>query len=374
MKKRLVSLDVFRGLCVVGMILVDYPGTWETRFQIFEHCTWQGITAADFIFPAFMFIMGVSMALSIKSQIEKGISKKNIYLKIFKRGILLFAVGYTIELITQSTGQYFSSIRLLGVLQRIGIVYILTALLYLNTNKQLFIAANIAILLFYWTVLTLIPVPEFGKPNLSVLPTTEVIPNLAAWIDRAILENKVFFWTIPYDPEGILSTLPVICSVSIGAIIGNFLRKKPLPIKVVKMLFVSGTAMLIVGLLWSLLFALNKQLWTSSYVLVTGGASLLLLSGFYYIIEIKHIKKPFLFFRYYGYNALLSFSLAALSGGLLYKIPAGGGLNMQDFLFNNIFNSWLPEMHASYVFSFVFVGLWALFFRLLYNRDIAVKL
>lgn len=373
-KKRLVSLDIFRGLCVVGMILVDYPGTWETRFRIFEHCAWQGITVADFIFPAFMFVMGVSMAFSINSQIEKGISKKSIYLKVFKRSVLLFAIGYAIELITQSTGQYFSSIRILGVLQRIGIVYLLAALLYLKTNKRYFIAANVVILFLYWAVLALIPVPGFGKPDLSVLPTIDVIPNLAAWIDHTVLGNKVFFWSKPYDPEGILSTLPVICSVSIGAIAGGFLRKSPVSIKVVKTLLAGGAAMLLVGLLWSILVALNKQLWTSSYVLVAGGASLVLLSGFYYVVEIKHVEKPFLFFRYYGYNALLSFSLAALSGGLLYKISAGGGLNLQDFLFNNLFNSWLPEIHASYVFSFVFVGLWALFFRFLFNRCVSVNL
>ncbi len=373
MKKRLVSLDIFRGLCVAGMILVDYPGTWENRFPIFEHCGWQGITVADFIFPAFMFIMGVSMAFSIKSQIEKGISKKSINLKIFKRGVLLFVVGYAIELITQDTGQYFATIRILGVLQRIGIVYILAALLYLNTSKRLFVAANVTILFLYWAVLTLIMVPGYGKPDLSIFPTPEVIPNLAAWIDHAVLGGKVYFWTIPYDPEGILSTLPVICSVAIGAVAGDFLRTKPLPIKTVKTFVVSGVILLTAGLLWSLLFALNKQLWTSSFVLVTGGASLLLLSVFYYIVEIKHIEKPFMFFRYYGYNALLSFSLAAVSGGLLYKIPVGN-TDLQSFIFDKLFNSWLPEIHASYVFSFVFVGLWALFFRYLFNKKIAVRL
>ena len=373
MQKRLISLDIFRGLCVIGMILVDYPGTWETRFPIFEHCAWQGITTADFIFPGFMFIMGVSMVFSIKSRLEKGISKNKIYSKIFTRGFLLIVIGYIIELITQDVGHDFSTIRLLGVLQRIGIVYILASLLYLNTNKRYFIVVNIILLLLYWAVITLIPVPGYGKPNLAILPTPEIIPNLTAWIDHVVLGNKVFFWSKPYDPEGILSTIPVIGSVSIGILTGNFLRKNPSQKNVIKTLSVSGIILLIVGLLWSLVFALNKQLWTGSFVLVTGGASLLLLSVFYYIVEVKYIEKPFLFFRYYGYNALLSFSLVAVSGGLLYKIPVGD-MSLQDFLFNNLFDSWLPEIHASYVFSFAFLFVWAIFFRFLFNRKIAVKL
>src|SRR4051812_18417536 len=240
---RMSSLDVFRGLTIAGMILVNNPGTWDAIYSPLEHSKWDGLTPTDLVFPFFLFIVGVSVTLSLARRAESGGSKRDLYVKIVRRTVIIFALGLVLSAFPYNDPATF---RIPGVLQRIAVCYFFAAVIFLNTRWRAQAAIAVALLLVYWAAMKLIPVPGFGA---GVLDSKE--GNLAAYIDRAVLGQHVWNQAKVYDPEGILSTVPAIVTTLAGVLTGHFLRTRREPIEKVAAMFVAGLACLVAGWAWN---------------------------------------------------------------------------------------------------------------------------
>lgn len=361
MKERIISLDVLRGITVMMMVLVNNPGSWGNIFAPLEHAEWNGCTPTDLVFPFFIFILGAAIPLAI---VTKELNRQT-FLKILTRSLRIISLGLflgfygKIELFNLEgyplllskliiTGivayallgnfeqkiklylvlalffifmflafsgiEAYSEVRLPGVLQRIGLVYFFASLVYLKTNIKGQILTVALLLLGYWAVMTLIPVPGFGPANL------DKGTNLAGWIDNLLLENHLWSYSKTWDPEGILSTIPAIANGIVGLLIGQLLNSSLAKNdKAVKM-FGTGWALVILGLIWNQFFPMNKSLWTSSFVLYTAGFATLFLAAFYYLIDIKGYKKwttPILF---WGVNPMIVFFLSGILPRVLSSI------------------------------------------------------
>lgn len=297
--ERLLSLDIFRGMTVAAMILVNNPGSWTDIYAPLQHASWHGCTPTDWIFPFFLFIVGVAITLSLQKRKERG--DKDLVLPILKRAGILFFLGLFLN------GFPFfdlSQIRIPGVLQRIAIVYLATALLFLKTSWKTQGTIAAALLLFYWAIMTLIPVPGIGKPGLE--PTN----NLAAWLDSLLLPGHLWAKSKVWDPEGLLSTIPAISSAIIGILLGHWLNSQKDSATKASWIFIFANVCLAIGLIWDTVFPINKNLWTSSYVLYTGGIALHIFGMCYWISDVKGYTfwtKPFLV---YGSNAITVFFLS----------------------------------------------------------------
>ncbi|HSO86182.1 MAG TPA: heparan-alpha-glucosaminide N-acetyltransferase domain-containing protein [Draconibacterium sp.] len=297
---RLISLDVFRGITIAAMILVNFPGTWEAMYAPLEHADWVGTTPTDFIFPFFIFIVGISITLSFSKQLQKGVSKKQIAVKSIWRAAKIFGVGLALRLLPTLD---FSRFELPGVLQRISIVFIACAFLFLYTEWRTHLFVGVGILFAYWLALMYIPVPGFGPGVL------EPGKNLANWLDSAVfptfLINKK-----GYDSEGILSTFPAIVTGISGLLAGKILQQKKDKSQIFKHLLFAGILLVLTGYGISSFFPIIKKIWTSSFMLVTAGWAFLVFALIYWLIEIQGIKsgtKPWIIF---GSNAIAIYVLA----------------------------------------------------------------
>lgn len=297
---RLISLDVFRGITIADMILVNFPGSWEVIYSPLEHAEWIGTTPTDYVFPFFLFIVGMSITLSFEKQIEKGKSASQILKKSVVRALKIFGVGLALRLLPTLD---FSRFELPGVLQRISLVFLACSALYLFTGWRTQLSVGIGILFAYWIALMYIPVPGFGPGVL------EPGKNLANWLDSAVfptfLINKK-----GYDSEGILSTLPAIATGISGLLAGKILQQKKSKEQIFKNLIVAGIAMTAAGYGIGSFFPIIKKIWTSSFMLVTSGWAFLVFAFLYWSIEIKGIKtgiKPWIVF---GSNAIAIYVLA----------------------------------------------------------------
>ncbi len=365
---RMLSLDAFRGLTIAGMILVNNPGTWGAIYSPLKHAEWHGWTPTDLIFPFFLFIVGVSITLALSRRAESGGGKRDLYIKIFRRAALIFALGV---FLAGFPFFEFSTIRIPGVLQRIAVCYLFAAIIFLKTDwrTQALIAA--ALLVVYWMLMTLVPVPGFGAGDLGKEG------NLAAYIDRALLEGHIWKQAKVYDPEGILSTIPAIATTLCGVLTGHLLRSRRSPFEKTAAMFVAGVAGVVFGWAWNFWFPINKPLWTSSYVLFTAGMGLQLLAVCYWLIDIKGRRrwaKPFVVF---GTNALAVFFLSGIFARLLGLIKFtqadGKELSLHRVIFDNLFASWASPVNASLMFAVCFVLLWLGLMWILYRKRIFIK-
>ncbi|MBN1638485.1 MAG: DUF5009 domain-containing protein [Ignavibacteriales bacterium] len=366
---RLLSLDVFRGITIMGMILVNNPGTWSVIYPPLKHAAWHGCTPTDWIFPFFLFIVGVAVTLSLSKRKEQGTGMVKLYGKIFYRAGMLFLLG----LVMAGFWEYdLSTIRIPGVLQRIGVVYLITAILFLNFNFKTLTYIGISFLLIYWFAMTLIPVPGVGYANLE--PTT----NLAAWLDNLLLNGHLWSGTKVWDPEGILSTIPAISTCLMGVLTGYLLRSQKDDKEKVLQMFAYGIGAIVIGYIWDIFFPFNKSIWTSSYVMYTGGLALVFLAMCYYLIDMKGYKwwiKPF---QVYGMNAITVFFASGIVGRLLFKIkvagPDGNPMELKTYIFNNYFLSWLEPINASLAYAIVFILIWLGLMWILYAKKIFIKI
>jgi len=344
---RLVSLDALRGFdmmwIISGEIIVhalakttNAPG-WNWMSDQLHHSVWNGFTFYDMIFPLFIFIAGISMPFSFgkqlddKSATEQKKAKKKIYTSLIKRTLILIICGMVVNGLFKWQG--YENTRFASVLGRIALSCFFAAILFLNTSLRSQLIWFSAILLGYWAIMMLIPVPGYGAGVL----TPE--GNLGAYVDRLFLPGKLH--RVVYDPEGILSTIPAIATALLGVFTGQFLRLKSdrwtLPKKGI-MLALAGVICLIIGLLWDIVFPINKNMWTSSFVLFAGGWSLLLLSLFYLIIEVVGFKKWALPFIWIGTNSILIYMAA--HGVINFEYTAtylfGGLINFTPLLWHPV--------------------------------------
>ncbi len=368
-KKRLLSLDVFRGMTIAGMILVNNPGTWSHIYSPLKHAEWHGITPTDFIFPFFLFIVGVAISLALGKRIEDK-TKRDVYLKILKRSLVIFALGLFLAAFPFFE---FSTLRIPGVLQRIAVCYLIASLIFLNTDWKQQLVIGIALLFVYWALMTLISVP-----GCAVTSINDKACNLAAYLDRLILtEPHIWKQSKVFDPEGILSTIPAIVTTLSGVLTGTWLKKDKSDNEKVGGIFFFGVTLCALGWFWSLFFPFNKSLWTSSYVVYTSGLALCFLGFCYWLIDIKGYKKwakPFVIF---GVNALALFVGAGLMAKLMYLIKFTGAdgkeISLQGWIFQNILLPVASPINASLLYAVGFILVWLILMWLLYRKKIFIK-
>ncbi len=363
---RLVSLDAFRGLTIAGMILVNNPGTWGAIYDPLEHAAWHGWTPTDFVFPFFLFIVGVSITLALSRRAETAGSKRDLYVKIVRRTILIFALGLVL-----SGFPFFdlSTLRIPGVLQRIAVCYFFAALIFLKTNWRTQAVITAALLIIYWMLMKFVAAPGFAAGDLSMEG------SLASYVDRTLLAGHT--WKPLYDPEGILSTIPAVATTLCGVLTGHLLRSRQTPVEKVAAMFVAGAAGVVIGWWWNHWFPINKPLWTSSYVVFTAGMALQLLALCYWLIDLKGYRRWAVPFVIFGTNALAVFFLSGLfARGLgLVKLAGADGkpLSLQRAIFQNFFASWASPINASLFYAVCFVLLWLGLMAILYRKRIFIK-
>ena len=420
-KERLISLDVFRGFTILLMTIVNNPGSWAAIYPPLAHAEWHGCTPTDLVFPFFIFIMGSAIPFAMPTkQFDYLVFNKIIVrsLRIFCLGLFLnyfsriellglegisllllrliitFAVAYALLgnfslkiktylvfgifaillILAYSQIEAFQDVRIPGVLQRIGIVYFFVSLLYLKTNlkTQLLVAASI--LLGYWLAMGFIPVPGFGAANF------EKGTNLAAWLDNLVLEGHLWSYSKTWDPEGILSTLPAIATGIFGMFIGQVLNLQIPKVEIIKKTAIIGIALLITGLLWSIVFPINKSLWTSSYVLYTAGIATICLTLLYWIIDVLNYNKWIKLFLIWGVNPMIVFFFSGIIPRVLSTIKiqnpeiATEEINLQSYIYNyNIVPLFSNPLDASLTYALVYAVFWSIILWVFYKNKLIFK-
>jgi predicted acyltransferase len=363
---RLLSLDAFRGVTIAGMLLVNNPGSWAAIHPPLRHAEWHGWTPTDLIFPFFLFIVGVAMTFSFAARSARGADRRSLMLGATRRAAILFALG----LILHGFPNYLdlTHLRIPGVLQRIALAYLLatTIVLYLGRRGQVSVVA--LLLLGYWAAMMLIPVPGGSAGVLA--PGLDI----GAWIDRAVFgEQHLWTQSRTWDPEGLLSTLPAVATVMLGVFTGVWLRSDRQPATRAVGLFLAGNAGIVLGLLWHPLFPINKNLWTSSYVVFTAGMACHFLAVCYWLIDVKGYRAWAAPFVIFGVNAIAAFFLSGLFARLLTMIPAPGGASLKVYIYQAIFTPLLPPVHASLAYAAAFVLLWLGIMSVFYRRRIFIR-
>jgi predicted acyltransferase len=415
---RLKSLDVFRGIAIASMILVNNPGSWKHIYWPLEHAEWHGCTPTDLVFPFFLFIVGCAMSFSlskytqtvkqteitasqITEKLEKPLSEKtpvspsihplyplqnplpnlpysNIYWRIVRRAAILFILGLLLNtssialdvLLNSAPIENFGKIRIMGVLQRIGLAYFISAIAILNLSPRHQKLLAIALLFGYWGALTVFAVGGYSAGDL----TPE--GNLGGYVDRLILGSQHIYKGGPFDPEGLFSTLPAVVTVLAGYFTGEWLRVQPIKTRTSVNLAISGLCCLVIGHLWGFLFPINKQLWTSSYVVFTAGWALLLLATCYETIEVRGWKwgRPF---EIMGLNAIFLFVGSGIVARILLKTRIGTGKTASttyNWIYENWFVPWAGTFNGSLAFAVTAVLFWWLILYGMYRRGWVFKI
>jgi predicted acyltransferase len=356
---RLISLDAFRGITVAAMLLVNNPGSDPVYPQL-EHAAWNGWTFTDTIFPFFLWIVGVSMTLSFAKRMDRGANRNRLLLHAVRRSAIIYILGL---LLAGFPYFHLEHIRVVGVLPRIAVCYLVASALFLFTDWRGQLTAIASLFVSYWLLMALYPVPGLGAGHM------EKGANFAAYVDQLFLQGHMWGQTKTWDPEGIVSTLPAIGTTLLGVIAGHILRAKK---SKVFWLAGSGVILLALGELLSLWMPINKSLWTVPYTLLMAGLATLEFLFLYWLVDVKMWRnwaKPFLIF---GSNAIAVFVLSGLAGRLLGLIKVvnvfGQRQSLGSFLYSALFAPLASQMNASLLYAISFVGLLFLAAWFLYSR------
>ena len=363
--KRLLSLDAFRGFTIAAMILVNFPGNGDFVFSPLQHSKWNGISFTDLIAPFFLFIVGVSIAFAYTKRMQAGVQPKEMYAKIFIRALKIFAVGMALNLLGILDDFSFEGLRWTGTLHRIAIVFLVCGLLFLHTGWKVQAVIGATFLVGYWLAMTLIPTPGYDVAML------EPGVNLAARVDSKFLPGKM--WQGTWDPEGILSTFPAIVSGITGMLAGAvLLSKKSQEMKVME-LFTIGFLTAIIGVVWSWVFPLNENLWTSSFVLFTSGLAAMTLAGSIFLVDILNYRKVADIGIIYGSNAIAIYVLADVLGLLFYGFRYGSA-SLNEHFFNTFTSMGAAPKVVSMVYALLYVCINFIPAYILYKKKIFIKL
>lgn len=420
-KERLISLDVFRGFTILLMTIVNNPGSWAHIYPPLEHAEWHGCTPTDLVFPFFIFIMGTAIPFAMPSKnFDFAIFNKILVrsLRIFCLGLFLnffsriqvfsldgipllitrllitFAVAYallgnfTLKIKTYlvflvfgvllflvySGIPAFQEVRIPGVLQRIGIVYFFSSILYLKTDLKTQLLIATTILLIYWALMAIVPVPGFGEANF------EKGTNLAAWLDNLVLNGHLWTYSKTWDPEGILSTLPAIASGILGMFIGQILNMPIKKLEIVKKMSFVGLFLIVLGLIWDIVFPINKSLWTSSYTVYTAGIATLCLTILYYIIDVANYQKWSRLFLFWGVNPMIVFFFSGIIPRVLSSIKIENPeipsetTTLQGIIYNfNIVPLFSNPLNASLFYALSYAVFWSIIVWILYKYKLIFK-
>jgi len=374
---RLLSLDVFRGVTIAGMLLVNDPGSWGAIYPPLEHSAWNGWTPTDVIFPFFLFIVGVTTVLSLDSRRARGATDGDITRQILRRGFTILLLGWLMASFPYYPLTWITHIRLGGVLPRIGVCYIAGALLTMKTTLKQQVVILAALLYGYWFLQTLVPVP--GHHEIGALLLNQPDATLSAWLDRTVLGlPHLWVGSKTWDPEGILSTVPAIGTVILGVFTGRWITRKDVPMaERLNALFVVGAIAMVVGLMWNWSFPINKSLWTSSFVMFTGGMAAVSLAACIWLVDVQEIRwwtKPFVI---YGMNPILAFVGSEVAARIIYtliQVPYGGKIvPLETAIYESVFRTWLDPRNASLAFAMCVVLFWFGILTILYRRKIFLK-
>lgn len=361
MKNRVLSVDIFRGMTIVLMILVNTPGTWGHVYAPLLHAQWHGYTPTDLVFPFFLFIVGTSIALAYQNKK----TDSSTYKKITIRSLKLIGLGIFLGAFTLSFPFFkdFENIRFPGVLQRIGVVFFFASILFINLDWKKLVAVSGILLIGYWLLMVFVPVQ-------GVASTLERAPNnLANYVDLNVFGSHM--WKTDYDPEGLLSTLPAIVSSLLGIFTGLILTSKQE--KKTTILFGLGGAFLILGHVWDLVFPINKALWTSSFVLVTAGWANIVLAIIYHLTDVKGIEFGSIF-KYAGANAIVVYFLSSFISKLFGLIKVDGENSLHGWLFQTIYvHDFMSMKLSSLLYGLTVVSFYCLLAYVLYKRKIFIK-
>jgi predicted acyltransferase len=367
---RLASLDFFRGATIAAMILVNNAGDGPESYWPLKHAEWNGWTPTDLIFPFFLFIVGVSMAFSFKARLKGGESRSQLLRHVLWRGLILFALGLFLN---GFPNQYsLSSWRVYGILQRIAICYVVTAAFAIWFGRRGWIVAAVTCLAGYWILMRYVPVPGFGIPTHDI-PLLDADRNLAAWLDRQLLAGHLYDGT--RDPEGVVSTIPAIATTLLGLITGDRLRGAPIGNAKAIGMALFGLACVGAGEIWNLWFPINKNLWTSSFVLLSAGLALLCLATCYWMLDVKHWRGRWTtFFLVFGMNPIAAYVFAEVISHTLYRFSTAAGLSWQDVLYQNGFEPFVSPANASLLYAICYVlACWAAMW-MFYRKRIFLKI
>ena len=397
-RERLLALDVFRGLTIAGMLLVNNPGTWSAIYPPLEHAPWNGWTPTDLIFPFFLFIAGVTTHLSLEARRARGDDDGALRRQIIRRGLLIFLIGFLVNGFPFFTWGQVTGVadptflqrvvdrlyhwRIMGVLQRIGLAYMCAGLLaFRKPVKQQ--VAIIAVLLFgYWFAMTLIPVPGTGV--LGQLANGQPGTTFASWTDRLLLDwsrfglgNHIWVGGVTYDPEGFFSTIPAIGTAMLGNLAGQWLGTKRSLSDRLNGMFAVGALGMMTGLMWNWSFPINKGIWTSSYVVFCAGMAAMAIATIMWIVDVQNVRrwtKPFVI---YGLNPMVAFAGSGVMARCIYSIFTvnydGKPISLEAAIYRTGFASWLEPVNASLAFAFTFVLFWFGILYVMYRKNIVLK-
>jgi predicted acyltransferase len=314
---RLAALDIFRGATIASMILVNNPGSWQHVYAPLRHAEWHGWTFTDTVFPFFLWIVGVSLTLSVARRVEKGQSKSDLFGHAVRRALILFAIGF---LLSAAPSFNFATIRIPGVLQRIAVCYLLATAIFLWTSVRGQAIAIVVINALYWIPMMTASVPGCATGSL------EKICNFAQYMDSLALSGHMWSQTKTWDPEGLWSTLPAITTVLFGIMAGHLLRWSEAPRTRLKWLLSGGLALMLVGLILDHWMPINKNLWTSSYAVFMAGLASMCLGCWYWIADIQGWRRWLKPFEIYGMNAIAMFILSGIIAKWMGRSGMGGSL------------------------------------------------
>ncbi len=364
MKNRLLALDIFRGITIAFMILVNTPGSWSHVYAPLLHAKWDGCTPTDLVFPFFIFIVGVSMSYSFNKY--QNTERSQWISKILKRTALIFLIGLVLNwfpFYNKSIGD----LRIFGVLQRIALAYGGAALLLVFLKDKTWLrAAFVIILLGYWAILMFFG----GEDPLSLAN------NLVRSIDLKLFgENHLYGgYGMPFDPEGLLSALPAIGTALLGYFVGKEIQSDPDISKTIPRIVIAGFILISIATAWHYLgFPINKPIWSSSYVLFSGGIATAFLGLLLWIIDVKGWKKWSFPFRAFGLNSLVSYVLSGLFVKISFLIKIDGA-NLYSWIYKNVFSALFGNLNGSFLFAITYVMFIWFFAWLLYRKGKIIKI
>jgi predicted acyltransferase len=422
--QRLISLDVFRGITIAGMILVNNPGSWGQILSPLRHAEWNGCTPTDLVFPFFLFIVGVAMTFSFERRIEAGYSRATMIGQIVRRTIILFLLGLImygfpdfrligpyiltiVGLVLLYAAQpvlalgnaggvrvrkvlgwillivavaYFvldfghfqeTKLRVPGVLQRIAACYLLASIIMIVWRPPGRVIWVLLLLAGYWVVALGVSAPSGYEAEVTGSPGL-----LHDWIDARLLGRHLY--RERPDPEGILSTLPATATVLLGVLTGRWLRTSREKTDKALGLFFAANVALVLGLCMNYGFPINKKIWSSSYVVFTAGLALHFLAMCYWLIDVKGWKRWAWPFVVFGSNAIVVFVASSLVAKMMIRIklalPDGGQISLRTWIYDHGFASWAGPLYGSLFFALAYVLLWLLPMIPLYRRRIFIKI
>jgi len=346
---RLVSLDAFRGATMAFMILVNTPGDGRHVYWPLEHAEWHGWTPTDVVFPSFLWIVGLAMTLSLGRRIARGDSRAGLFRKAAGRAAILFVMGVLVYVYPEFN---LSTERILGVLQRIAICYLVTAAIFLTTKMRGQIVWIVSLMAVYWLLMAFAPVPGYGAGRL------DVAGNFAHYIDRIVLGSHNYIWTKTWDPEGIVSTLPAIATCLLGVIAGHMVAsQRTLGERCIR-LFGLGAVLLAAGLICNIWLPINKKLWTDSFTLFMAGLDFVMFAGFLYLVDGLGWRRPVKPLVIMGSNAIVIYLASEFFDeglGWIHWTGAGGTVSLRSWIYHHVFAGIGGPYNASLAYAIAYV-------------------